>query len=63
MGVQAARKIGLEEEADQNRMDEERRRGLAQLMDAIWRRHNPPAEGAGEDSAECKRKDYLAEIW
>lgn len=63
MGVQAARKIGLEEKTDPDRMDEKRRRGLAQLMDAIWRRHNPPAEGAGQDSHERKRKDYLAEIW
>lgn len=63
MVVQAARKVGPAEEIDQKQIDEKRRRGLALLMAAIWHRHNPPADAAGQDGSEDQSKAYLAEIW
>jgi hypothetical protein len=63
MANQAARKYGHIEETASALTDEKRRRGLAQLMAAIWDRHNAPADDTGQDAGETKRKDYLAEIW
>lgn len=51
------------EEAEHGPSDEKRQHVLAQLMAAIWHRHNAANDLAPGDSEQQKRKDYLADIW
>jgi hypothetical protein len=63
MSGAVARNLKSRDETETVTVEEKRQRGLAMLMDAIWHRHNPPAETGSKSGGAEPGKDYLADIW